>query len=262
MKIHRIKGILLQEYFITVRSLEVIMDLLFFSVMTVIVFGFMTIFLSGAVNSNVALYLLTGMLLWEIVRITQYSSSVSILWNVWSKNLSNMFISPLSVKEYMTAQVIGGIVKSLLVFTIISLIAKFVFGFDITRLGIVNLFLFFINLSIFAWSIGIVVLAFIFRFGTRIQALAWGLVFLFQPLTAAFFPVKILPGFLQTIAYLLPPTYVFEAARNSLINPSTNWNMFFISFLLNIVYLIPSIYFFSAMFKKSKDTGQFARNEG
>lgn len=258
----RIKAILLQELFITARSLEVIIDLFYFSLINIIVFGFFSKFLTAAINPQGAQYLLLGMILWEIVRITQYSISVGALWNIWSRNLSNMFIAPLSITEYMIAHMLSGAIKTAATIMVISLIALFVFKFNIFVLGFINLVLFFINLTIFAWSVGIVILAIIFHYGTKLQALAWGLVFVFQPLTAMFFPVTILPETMQKVAYLLPPTYVFEAARRGLSNPSVNWEAFVIALAENIVYFVLSLWFFYIMLKKSKDSGQFARNEG
>jgi len=262
MSIERIKAVILQELFITKRSLEVIMDLFFFSVVSILVFGLVSVFISQSAGVRTAQLLLIGLLLWEIIRITQYSMSVGALWNIWSRNLSNMFIAPLTLAEYMIAQMISGIIKSLFIFLLISTITILIFHFNIFNLGLLNLAFFFMNLTIFSWSLGIVLLGVIFRFGTRIQALAWGTVFIFQPLTAAFFPVKILPSFLQNIAYLFPPTYVFEAARGALSNQSINWQYMLISLLENLIYFAASLWFFNLMFKKSKQTGQFSRNEG
>lgn len=261
MSIRIINAILLQELYITKRSLEVIIDLFYFSVVNIIVFGLVFLFLSKG-NPQAARYLLLGMLLWEIVRITQYSMSVGTLWNVWSKNLSNMFVTPLSLTEYIVAYMLAGAIKAFLTFVLIAIIAIFVFQFNIFEIGILNLFFFFINLTIFAWSVGILILGFIFRYGTRIQALAWGSIFIFQPLTAMFFPVSILPNFLQAIAYLLPATHVFEAARESLTNPSIDFFKIGIAFSENIFYFLLSLWFFNIMFRKSKDTGQFAKMEG
>ncbi len=245
MSTTRIKAVLLQEFYITRNSLEIIIDLFFFSIMTMTVFGFVSLFLSGSVNSTSAHYLLLGILLWEIIRISQYSISVGALWNIWSRNLSNMFITPLSIKEFMIAYMISATIKASLTFIFISLIASVIFDFNIFSIGIANLLLSFINLTIFSWTTGIIILGLIFRFGVRIQALAWGLIFLFQPLTAAFFPVKILPDLLKIIAYTLPPTYVFEAARNALADPSVNWNFAGIALLQNIIYFIISLWFFN-----------------
>lgn len=262
MSLSRIKAIIMQELYITKHSLEVIVDLFYFSIITVIAWGFISIYLTGTSNKLAGHYLLIGMILWEIIRIVQYSISVGALWNIWSRNLSNMFITPLSLVEYMTAQLISGIIKALVIFLIISIISTFLFNFNIFQLGVINLLIYFLNLTIFAWAIGLVILAFIFRYGTRIQALAWGLVFIFQPLTAVFFPVKILPIILQKISYFIPATHIFEAARGNLVNPSTNWNLINLAFIENIIYLVISLWFFNFMFNKSKETGQFSRNEG
>src|SRR5205807_1299908 len=108
-----IRAVLLQEVFITLRSVEVMFDLPFWSLMTVIVFGFVTKFLTQVMSQNVAQYLYMGTLMWEIVRITQYSMSVGALWNVWSRNLSNMFITPLSMAEYIIAQMLSGLIKAI-----------------------------------------------------------------------------------------------------------------------------------------------------
>lgn len=262
MSLSRIKAVMRQELYITKHSLEVIIDLFYFSIVNVVVFGFVSIFLIGSQNQVAAHYILVGMMLWEIVRITQYSVSVGSLWNIWSRNLSNMFVAPLSLKEYMAAEMLAGAVKTIIILVLISLIAQVVFHFNLLSLGIINLILFFINLTVFSWSIGIVILGLIFRFGVRIQALAWGLIFLFQPLTAVYFPVDVLPKFMQWIAYLLPGTYIFEAARASISNPHINWQYIAISFIENIIYFAISVWLFNMMFNKSKETGQFANNEG
>ncbi len=262
MSVRRIVAILQEEWYITISSLEVILDIFYYSFMALILYGFTTLFIAGKTNAVFAYYLITGLILWEIVRVAQYTLSVGALWEVWARNLTNIFISPITVSEYLTAQMLSGAFKSLFVFFAVSLLAIPLFHFNIFTLGLLNLTLFFINLVIFSWFTGIAILGLIFRFGTRVQALAWGLIILFQPLSASFFPVSVLPGPLQKIAHSLPTTYVFEAARNALSNPAVDWKAHSIAFALNIVYFSLSVLFFNYMFAKSKETGQFVKNEG
>ena len=259
--ITRILGILLQEYYITKRSLEVIMDLFFFSIVNIVAFGFVSKFLFTGNNGLAGHYLLAGLIFWEVIRVNQYSMSVGALWNVWSKNLSNMFISPMSLTEYFIAHMISGVAKSLLIFIIVSVISILFFDFSVFKIGNFTLIASFVNLTIFSWSIGIIILGMIFRYGTRIQALAWGLVFLFQPLTAALFPLRILPDFMKIVAYFFPSTYVFEAIRNGLAKPSFDLQFQSIAFVENVFYFVLSLWIFNLLFKRSKETGQFANNE-
>ena len=259
MSAKRIKALLLEEYFITRHSLEVILDLFFLSVMSVIVFGFFSRFLSSKVAGPSAHYLLLGMLLWEVVRVTQYSISLGAMWEVWSRNLTNLFVTPLQLQEYLAAAVISGAVKSALILATVSLIAALLFDFDITDMGLANLALSFLNLSVFAIAVGLIILGIIFRYGTRIQALAWGVIFLFQPLTAVYFPLGTLPPVLRTLAYALPPTYVFEMARDNLSEQGTQWDMVLKPFALNLVYVTVAVWFFRLMYTGSRRSGQFAK---
>lgn len=261
MSWHRIKAILLQEYFIPKRSLEVIFDLFFTAVLSVLVFGFVAVYLARTAATPAPQYLLVGILLWEIIRVGQYSISVGAMWNVWSRNLSNLFIAPLSISEYLVTHVLSASLKAVVNLAVVAGLAALLFGFNLLVIGTANLALYFVNLLAFAVSSGIVILGLIFRFGTRIQALAWGLISLFQPLTAVIFPVNVLPRWLQYVAYAFPPTHVFEAARASLTDPAVQWGPTLIAFGLNGLYFLAGLWFFYAMYEKSKATGQFARNE-
>ena len=261
MKLKRVIGVLKQEYFITIRSVEVMVDVLFFPLVNIVVFGFLSLYLSGGTHALAGEYVLLGMLLWQIIWIIEYSVTLGSLWNIWSRNLSNMFIAPLEFKEYILAHSVSGIVKAVMLLGLGGILSHFVFGFDLLSIGLLPLALVFINFSFFAFSVGITVLGLLFRYGTRIQALSWSLITIFQPLSAAFFPLYVLPAPIQLVSKLFPSTYTFEAARYALVNHAVEWNYFGIAFVENIFYFILSIIFFAYMFKVSRDTGQFVRNE-
>jgi ABC-2 type transport system permease protein len=224
--------------------MEVIVDLFFLSLMSVIVFGYYSVFLSSRIEGPAAHYLLLGMLLWEVVRVTQYSISLGAMWEVWSRNLTNLFVTPLRFQEYLAAAVISGAIKSALILGVVSVIAVVLFDFNITDVGLINLALAFLNLMAFAIAIGLIILGVIFRYGTRIQALAWGIIFLFQPLTAVYFPLETLPSFLQGIAHG---------------DRSIQWDNVVVPAALNLVYLTAALGLFNFMYAASRRSGQFAK---
>jgi ABC-2 type transport system permease protein len=262
MSLARIKAMLLQELYITRNSYEVINDVVVYPLWSIIIFGFLTLYLSGVAGGAVASYVLLGTILWQAVNITQYSIAVGTLWEIWSRNLTNIFITPITNIEYLVSYTISGTIKSIVVITLGSLLSYWVFNFNILDIGIFNLLLHFINLTIFAVGFSIFIIGLLFRFGTRIQAFSWGLITFFQPLMAVIYPVSILPKPLQAVAYMLPPTYVFEAARFNVTDQTIQWQSIITAFLLNIVFVALSIVFFNSMFRKSKNIGQFARLEG
>jgi len=262
MRKNRIIAILWQELFVTIHSAEVIVDIIVYPLINVTVAGFLSLYLSGSQRVAAGHYVLLGMLLWQIIWIVEYSVTLGSLWNLWSRNLSNMFIAPLLVKEYLFAQGVSGAIKAVIIVGTGGLLAAIVFDFNPLDIGVAPLLLSFANFVMFALAIGIAVLGLIFRFGTRIQALAWGLIAIFQPLSAAFYPVAVLPAPLRAVAYLFPPTFTFEAARFGMLNQhAIDWPLFGISFAENAVWLALCIAAFNRLYRKSRDTGQFARNE-
>src|SRR6185312_502302 len=86
------------------------------------------------------------------------------------------------------------------------------FDFNIYSLGFA-LAAFFLNLILTSWSVGIVVSGILLRNGMGAESLAWTLMFVLMPLTCVYYPVNVLPAWLQTISWALPPTYVFEGMR-------------------------------------------------
>lgn len=167
-----VKAILLHELFITRRSVEVINDIFIYPIWSIIVFGFLTIYISGFAGSSIANNVLIGIILWQVISITQYSISIGCLWDVWSRNLTNIFIAPISNAEYLMAYTLSGGLKSTLLVILASIMSFYVFHFNILDAGLVNLIFFFLNLAIFAFGFGIIILGLLFRFGTRIQAFA------------------------------------------------------------------------------------------
>src|SRR6516225_1751182 len=54
-------------------------------------------------------------------------------------------------------------------------------------------------------------------------------------LTCVYYPVTVLPGFLQYVAWSLPPTYVFEGMRTLLIDHAFRANLMLEAFVFNVV---------------------------
>jgi len=64
-----------------------------------------------------------------------------------------------------------------------------------------------------------------------------------------------LPEFFQKIAYSLPLVYIFEEARNILINQSVNYENIINAFYLNLIYLMIGISLFYYSFDKARKKG-------
>src|SRR3989344_6415844 len=250
MNYQRIKGIIIQNLFYLKHSLEDIADTFFWSSLDVVVWGFMTIYftqLKGQI-SEIILFLMGGLILWNVAWRSQQDISVSFLRNSWSRNLINLFSTPLTIWEFSFATMILGIIKIILTLFIASGIAFFLYSFNIFLLGF-YLLPFFVSLLAFGWAAGIFITGLIIRFGTRIQVFAWSLIVLFQPVSAVFYPVSVLPPFLQKIAWLLPTSHIFEGMREVLKSGRMPAEQIVLAFILNAIYLLIAVWFLAVMFE-------------
>ncbi len=246
----------------TKGSWEVILDIFVFSLINIILFGFISRYLAQSTDNRVqAQSLLIAVIFWEVIRVNQYSTSVSSMWNVWSHNLSNMFIAPIRVTEYLAAHVLAATVKSFTIFVTAVLFAKYAFHLNMFGLGLFPLAFSYLNMVIFATAIGLVLVGFVFQFGTRVQALSWGVIYFVQPFSAVFFPISILPAFLQPIGYGIPVTYFFEWLRALHAGVGYEASKVMGAFCLNIIFLVVGCYIFSRQLAAAKRSGQLVRND-
>jgi len=262
MSFNRIKGVLLQNLFFLRHSFEDIIDTFFWPTIDIIIWGFMTTYfisLRGSVASVIS-FLLGGLILWNIAWRAQQDISFALLRNVWARNILSLFASPLAPSEFIVATIIFGFFKIILTVSFVSAIAFILYHFNIFSLGF-YLLPFFINLIVFAWVAGIFITGLIIRFGMRIQSFAWSLIILLQPISAVFYPVSILPVFLQKIAFFLPTAHIFEGMRQVLNTGKMSPEHIIWATIFNIIYLIISSLFFSFMFEKAREKGKLAKAE-
>lgn len=79
--------------------------------------------------------------------------------------------------------------------------------------------------------------------------------FLLAPFGCIYYPIDTLPEIFQKIAYALPLVYIFEEARNILINQNVNVENVYYAFVWNAVYFTISIILFYYSFNAAKKKG-------
>lgn len=252
----RIRAVLLRHLYLYPRSVSRMMEIFYWPVLDILVWGFLTVYISRnpSMVGHWTAFLLGAMIFWDILFRSQQAVCLSFLEEVWARNLLNLFASPLSPLEFLSATMILSFVKFLGAAAVAVGLARLLYGFDLLTLG-AWLVPFVLNLVAMGWAIGIVTTGIILRFGERAEVLAWGLALLLQPFAAVFYPVSVLPRPLQAFARLLPCTYVFEGMRDVIARGSTQAGSILAAFLLNALYLAASIAFFKLMYRQAQDRG-------
>jgi len=254
----RISAIVMRYFFLHRRSVARVMEIFFWPVMNLFVWGFVTHYLRDLALPKTVLFLLGSVILWDVLYRSQQGITLAITEEFWVKNIINIFISPISVGELLAAISIVGIIKSIVTTVVLGFLAFFFYKFSLLTVG-PALVPFLANLLLFGWAVGLFTMALIFRYGRAAEALIWGVPFLIQPVSAVFYPVSVLPVWLQKVAYLLPSTYVFEGMRQVLATGNIDISTLGISFGLNLVYLMLGSLYFSWMLHKVREMGYLTR---
>ncbi|CAI9085992.1 ABC transporter permease [Candidatus Methylacidiphilum fumarolicum] len=255
MSLERILGLFLRYTYVYRRSWIRVLEFVFWPVMDLLVWGYLTLFLSNAEKSfsRPFQFLIGAMILWDVLYRTQLGITVSFLEDVWSKNLINLLVTPITIQEFFTAIFLVGIFKSLLILGLLGFLAALFYHFHLTQIGFYLLPLIG-NLFLMGSACGVLTISLLLRWGQAAESLAWAIPILFQPFAAVFYPLYVLPKWIQPLSFLVPATHVFEGLRGGLQGTYSYSHLFWATFL-NCCYLGFSFFLFQRFFISAREKG-------
>ena len=121
-------------------------------------------------------------------------------------------------------------------------------------LGIPLIFLL-ITLYIFGVTLGLLVTSGLIRFGPSFENIAWASLFFLAPLGCIYYPIEILPNWLQIIAKLLPLVHIFEEMRNVLIHDIVDYYQILKAIVISFIYFVFGIVVFYLSYEGAKNRG-------
>jgi len=256
MKWHRILAVICRHSYEARRNLNHVTDTLYWPVQNILLWGFFTTYLlrHDRLSPGLGNDLLSAAILWSMFNAFQRDLAMGFMEELWSRNLLNLFSTPLSVGEYMTGLILLNLVKAAAGLLVASLIAWFCYAYNIFP-SLPSFLPFLLNLILFSLSVGLVITGAVIRYSTKISTLAWSFAGLLMPISCVFYPVSTLPGWLRPVALSLPTTRAFEAMRQLLMHGEFSFSHFIWGLLLNVVYFIFAVIFFHRMFVSARAKG-------
>jgi ABC-2 type transport system permease protein len=254
----RVSALLLRHLYLYRRSHIRAGEILFWPVMNLVLWGFITTYVQRLALSETVSFLLGGLIFWDVLYRAQMAITLSVTEEVWVKNLLNIFIAPIYMVDFILATALMGVIRALANVLLLGGLAYVLYAFNLLTMGLA-LLPFLASLLLFGWAVGMCTMALMLRFGQAAEALAWGVPFLLQPLSAVFYPVDVLPPWLQTMAHLLPSMYIFEGMRTALRTGTVDSTLLLTALALNVVYLAAGAGFFGWMLRQAREKGYLSR---
>jgi len=256
MKIKRILSLMLRHLYLIKASVPRIIDLIYWPTVQIILWGFVSKFFTmhSSYFNNTAGIILSAAILYDFLFRSSISYNMLFLEEIWSRNLINLFVSPLKVGEIVIALTCTALLRTLIGLVPAVLIAIPLFGISLLELGY-PLILLLLSLYIFGITLGLLVTSGLVRFGPSFENIAWASLFFIAPIGCIYYPVEILPTWLQPVALALPLAHIFEETRSILMHHAVNYSNIYYALSLNAVYLSIALLTFYQSFKSAKVKG-------
>ena len=257
----RIAAMVRRYWYLLRSSWPRLLELIYWPAVQMLMWGFLQMY----VNQNAGFFarasgtFIGAVLLWDILFRGQLGFSISFLEEMWSRNLANLMMSPLKPVEFVLALIIMSVVRLAIGVVPVVLLAQAFFGFNLFGLGLA-LAAFFLNLLLTSWAVGIFVSGLVLRNGLGAENLAWTIMFIFLPLTCVYYPVSVLPEWLQVVAWMLPPTYVFEGMRALMIDRVFRGDLMLQALAINAVLFAAGTIGFLALLKSARHSGSLLQS--
>ena len=256
MNWNRIYALSLRHIYLIKGSFPRILDLIYSPTIQIYLWGFISKFftLNSSFYENTIGIILSAAILYDFLFRSSISYNMMFLEEIWSRNFTNLFIAPIKLSEIIAALTFTAIFRTLIGLIPASIIAIPLFGVSIFKIGIPLIFLL-LTLYIFGVTLGLLVTAGLLRFGPSFENIAWASLFFLAPLGCIYYPIEILPQWLQIIAKLLPLVHIFEEMRNILIYDIINYYQILKAALISFVYLVLGIIVFYLSYDGAKNRG-------
>lgn len=252
----RVWAMMLRYLYILRSSWPRTLELLYWPTLQVLIWGFMSQFFSQNSSYFARSFgvLLGAVMLWDWMFRSQLGLSISFLEEMWSRNLGHLFATPLRAYEWVVSLLAMSAVRVTIGIVPAALLAIPLYHYSIFAMGL-PLLAFLAVLMAMGWALGLAICGLILRHGMGAESLAWTVIFALAPVSCVYYPVSILPGWLQPVAWCLPQTYVFEGMRTVLFQHEFRTDYFFIAIGLDLVYLAIGIAILFLAFRDARHRG-------
>ena len=256
MNYNKIFALSLRHIYLIKGSFPRILDLIYWPTIQIFLWGFISKFftLNSTFYENTVGIILSAAILYDFLFRSSISYNMMFLEEIWSRNFTNLFIAPIKLSEIIAALTFTAIFRTLIGLVPAALLAIPFFGVSILKIGMPLIFLL-ITLYIFGVTLGLLVTAGLVRFGPSFENIAWASLFFLAPLGCIYYPVEILPEWLQLIANVLPLVHIFEEMRSILIYDTVNLYQIFKAIFISLIYFVIGVIIFYLSYSGAKKRG-------
>jgi ABC-2 type transport system permease protein len=260
VRIRRSLAVLLRQFYLVRGSVSRLLPLFVWAAIDIVLWGFITKYLDqvAAPGSRFVPTLLGAVLLWDFLQRVMQGVTMTFFEDLWSRNFLNVFATPMLIGEYLLGLVLSSVATSLVGLVVMLIVAAAGFGLSFAVYGAAVL-PFVLVVWLFGIALGVVGAAVVLRLGPSAEWFVWPIPALVSPFVGVFYPIATLPAWMQAVARILPPSYVFESMRGMVAGRAPDMRMLALGALLALAYVVAACVLFARIHRYAVRTGLIAR---
>jgi len=208
-------------------------------------------------------YLLVGTLIWSYLSVIFYSISEMIAWERWEGTIEYTFMAPVSRATHLVGTTLFAIIYGILRTLVILIIVASFFHLDLMGANLLGAVLLLLAGSVSFVGLGIVAAVLPLLYPERGAQMTNAAAAILLLISGVYYPVEILPGWLQVVASASPATYVIEGMRGCLLHGQSTRSLFPIFFILigaGTAVIVVGLFIFGRVERYAKRTGRLKRS--
>lgn len=212
---------------------------------------------------QLVLYLVVGTLVWRYLSMIFYWVTDVISLERWEGTIEYTLMAPVRRITHMAGQTVFAIFYSLIFTAIILAVTVVLFKIDLDNANLFGGLMVLLSGSLSFIGIGIVGSILPLLFPERGAQMTHVIIAVLLLISGVYYPIEVLPEFLQTLSVLSPATYVLEGVRVALLqgaSVSELWIYILPAFLIGLVTIPLGLRLFGMAERYAKRVGKLARN--
>jgi ABC-2 type transport system permease protein len=212
---------------------------------------------------DLVLYLGIGTIVWAYLRAVFSNISEMISWERWEGTIEYTMMAPISRFTHMLGtslfSIVYGIARTALLLATLSLF----FEVDLSRANLGGGLMVMLLGSISFVGVGIMAASLPLLFPERGEEMSFVISSILLLISGVYYPISVLPGWMQVPAAISPATYVLEGMRATILNgdPTSSLGRFVWPILvLGLLSLPLGIWVFNQAERYAKRTGRLKRS--
>lgn len=169
-------------------------------------------------TARLVLYLLVGSLVWSYLAVVFEAVGEMISWERWEGTIEYTFMAPVRRLTHLIGTCLFAVVYGLLRTALILGIVNLFFRLDLSNADLLGAFAVLATASISFVGLGIMVATLPLMFAERGSQMVFMAQACLLLVSGVYYPVEVMPDWMQAVARFSPATYALDGARQALLD--------------------------------------------